>query len=337
MSVPVMTVFNSIGGSGKTFLVSHLAWMYADLGLRVLVADLDPKANLTVALLDEDRLEELWLEDVHPQTVFGCVQPLMKELGDIAAPHQENISDRLALLAGDVRLADFEDRLSSAWWQRAGDDERAFRVHSAFRGMMQQAAAAEQADIILMDLGPGLGAINRAALNSADYLIVPLSIDLRSLQGLRSLGARLRQWQPEWQARIQQNSAPDLKLPLGRVKPVGYIVMFRELRLDRPAQDHPRWLDRIPEAYRSSLLDEMPDEVNEQSLSVFEDPHRLALLNPYQSLMPLAQEARKPMFQLKPADGAGGAQLQAARNVYRDFQQLARELARRTGIALPPT
>ena len=49
MSVPVVAFFNNKGGVGKTSLVYHLAWMYADLGLRVMAADLDPQANLTSA------------------------------------------------------------------------------------------------------------------------------------------------------------------------------------------------------------------------------------------------------------------------------------------------
>ena len=36
------------------------------------------------------------------------------------------------------------------------------------------------------------------------------------------------------------------------------------------------------------------------------DPYQLGALKPYRSLMPLAQEARKPMFFLRPADGALG-------------------------------
>ena len=44
--------FNNEGGVGKTSLVYHLAWMYADLGLSVLAADLDPQANLTTMFLD---------------------------------------------------------------------------------------------------------------------------------------------------------------------------------------------------------------------------------------------------------------------------------------------
>ena len=46
-------------------------------------------------------------------------------------------------------------------------------------------------------------------------------------------------------------------------------------------------------------------------------------------------EAHKPRFHLKPADGAGGAHGAAVRNAYHDFSALARELAIRTAIDLP--
>ena len=56
MTVPVLTFFNNKGGVGKTSLVYHLAWMYADLGHKVIVADLDPQSNLTSMFLEEERL-----------------------------------------------------------------------------------------------------------------------------------------------------------------------------------------------------------------------------------------------------------------------------------------
>lgn len=34
MSVPVLTFFNNKGGVGKTSLVFHLAWMFAERGRR---------------------------------------------------------------------------------------------------------------------------------------------------------------------------------------------------------------------------------------------------------------------------------------------------------------
>ena len=51
--------FNNKGCVGKTSLAYHLAWMYRDLGLRVLVADLDPQANLSTMFLDEERFEDI--------------------------------------------------------------------------------------------------------------------------------------------------------------------------------------------------------------------------------------------------------------------------------------
>ena len=65
------------------------------------------------------------------------------------------------------------------------------------------------------------------------------------------------------------------------------------------------------------------------------DPHCLATLRDYRSLMPLAQEARKPMFHLQSADGALGAHLQAVARSREDFQALAIKIAHRTRLALP--
>lgn len=61
----------------------------------------------------------------------------------------------------------------------------------------------------------------------------------------------------------------------------------------------------------------------------------MAALRHYRSLMPLAQEARKPMFFLKPADGAIGGHAAAVQDCYRDFKKLAQQIAQRCGIVLP--
>lgn len=338
MSAILIAFFNNKGGVGKTSLVYHLAWMYADLGLRVVAADLDPQANLTAAFLDEDRLEALWPDGEHKDTIFGCIQPLLRGIGDIAEPHLESVEEpgallggQLALLVGDLGLSAFEDELSAVWPRCLDRDERAFRVISAFWRILQKAAVRSDANLILMDLGPNLGAINRAALIAADYVVVPLSPDLFSLQGLQNLGPTLRRWRGEWRERVVRNPAPDLKLPAGSMEPVGYIILQHSVRLDRPVKAYERWVARIPEVYRSDVLNKPRGE----KVAVEKDPYRLALLKRYRSLMPLAQEARKPMFYLKPADGAIGAHVQAVHDAYRDFGALAREIARRTGVALP--
>ncbi|HEU5376216.1 MAG TPA: AAA family ATPase [Ktedonobacteraceae bacterium] len=345
MSVPVIAFFNNKGGVGKTSLVYHLAWMYADFGLRVVAADLDPQANLTAAFLDEERLEVLWPDDNHPQTVYGSISPLLKGTGDIATPHIEYVDNQqpslfgspIALLVGDLSLSRFEDQLSDMWPRCLDKDERAFRVISAFWRIMQEAATLQRADIILMDLGPNLGAINRAALIAADHVVIPLSPDLFSLQGLRNLGPTLRNWRREWEKRLkewedlQRQEQIQLALPPGSIQPIGYVVLQHAVRLDRPVRAYDRWIEQIPLEYQKAVQGKSATN----NVAVRDDPNHLALLKHYRSLMPLAQEARKPMFHLKPADGAIGSHMQAVQGVYRDFRHLAESIAQRISLVFP--
>ncbi len=49
------------------------------------------------------------------------------------------------------------------------------------------------------------------------------------------------------------------------------------------------------------------------------------------NLAPMSMEARKPIFQLKPADGAIGAHVQAVQRSYLDFEGLAKRILEATG------
>ena len=91
--------FNNKGGVGKTSLVYHLAWMFAEMEINVVAADLDPQANLTSLFLNEDRLEEIWPIGKHPLTIQGVIDPLVRGIGDIASPHVEAISSRIGLIS----------------------------------------------------------------------------------------------------------------------------------------------------------------------------------------------------------------------------------------------
>ncbi len=338
MTCPSVAFFNNKGGVGKTSLAYHLSWMYADLGAKVLVADFDPQANLTAAFLDEDRREELWSpDDGIPQTIYGAIQPLIKGVGDILErPHLEEVDERITLLPGDLSLARFEEDLSQQWPHCLDRKERAFRVVSAFWRLLQRSAQSTGAEFALIDLGPSLGAINRAGLIAADHLVVPLAPDLFSLQGLKNLGPTVRDWRSEWQDR-KAKAPPDavgLELPPGTMEPAGYVVLQHAVRLDRPVKAYERWVRRVPITYAESVLDRQAAP----ALDFANDPECLGLLKPYHSLMPLAQEARKPIFHLKPADGAIGAHAKAVEGARRDFESLARRIAERCAlpVSLPP-
>ena len=327
--------FNNKGGVGKTSLVYHLAWMYADLGVTVVAADLDPQANLTSMFLDDYEMEELWTPDPPRQTIHGALVPLLRGTGDIAPV--ETISPRtpLELLAGDLALSGAEDEFSSQWPQCLDGSERAFRVITALSRALYRARADAEADLVLIDVGPNLGAINRAALIAADFVAVPLAPDLFSLQGLRNLGPTLRRWRKEWQQRLRGAGDTlglrDMDMPSGAMKPIGYVVLQHAVRLDRPVKAYARWMDAIPGEYRQSVL----HKSSARERSPDSDKHCLATLKHYRSLMPYAQEARKPIFSLTPADGAMGAHSVAANAAYTDFEGLAKQLLQRMGSPPP--
>lgn len=320
MTVPVLTFFNNKGGVGKTSLVYHLAWMYAELGFTVLAADLDPQSNLTGMFLDEERVGELWGAGGSRRTVYGALQPLLEGTGDIGEPHLERPQERLSLIVGDLSLSSAEDELSSQWPACLDRQPRAFRVISALWRIMQKAAASVCANIILVDVGPNLGALNRAVLVATDYVAVPLAADLYSLQGLRNLGPTLKNWRVEWEERLSRNPIRDLGIPKGTMQPIGYIVQQHGIRLSRPVKAYDTWVSRIPGEYAEHLLEgfEGPYPTSPDS-----DPHSLAMVKHYRSLVPLSQEARKPIFKLTTADGALGSHAVAAKNAYGDFKNLA--------------
>lgn len=322
MSVPVLTFFNNKGGVGKTSLVFHLAWMLSEMGKRVVAIDLDPQANLTSAFLSEDELEILWDPDnTAPRntTIYQCIKPLM-EVGDILAPQTRSINPRLQLVPGDLALAGFEDALSEAWPAAMGSANhyRPMRLLSAFWQVAQMAATEHQADMILADVGPHLGAINRSALIASDHVVIPLAADLFSLQGLRNLGPTLRTWRTDWKKRVDNWPNPAFALPAGAMQPVGYVLMQHTERLSRPVQAYKKWADKIPETYQKSVLNQT---VSPKIQPI--DGHCLARLKHYRSLAPMAQEAHKPIFQLTTADGAIGSHAQAVKQAWSDFKALA--------------
>lgn len=330
MSIPVLTFFNNKGGVGKTTLAYHLTWMFGEMGLRVLAADLDPQANLTSAFLDEDQLVDIWEESRdRPNTIFRCIQPLL-EVGDIRDAERVRVTREISLIPGDLALSGFEDELSTQWPASMGDANlvRPFKVLTAFWQVMQAAAAAHDADLILIDVGPNLGAINRSALIASDSVVIPLGADLFSLQGLRNLGPTLRSWRSLWNKRLDNWTHPTIDLPKGTMKPIGYIAQQHGVRLSRPVKAYNRWLNRIPLEYRQSVLGEDVD----QTPAIAEDPECLAMLKHYHSLIPMAMEARKPLFLLRSADGAIGAHSYAVQEAYKDYRLLAKKVLERIGL-----
>lgn len=321
-----LAFFNNKGGVGKTTLVYHLAYMFAEQGVKVLAVDLDPQANLTSLCLEEERLETV-CNSPHG-TVHQAILPLLQGTGDIGVVKAEPIRAGLFLIPGDLALAAAEGDLASQWSECLNSNPRAFLMVSAIWRIIETAALDCDAELILLDLAPNLGAINRSALISCDNLVIPIVPDFFSLTGLKNLGPVIRGLRKEWQERLPRNPINQLSLPQGAMQPIGYVVLQHGLA-PRRVVAYRQWMDQIPRAYRHSWLEQenATDEIQD-------DPNCLAYLKNYYSLVALSAQAHKPIFHLRPADGAIGAHVAAVQACYRDFHSLAKKIAVAVGVEM---
>ena len=213
----------------------------------------------------------------------------MDGTGDIEQPYLEGIAPRLSFIVGDLSLSAAEEAFSIQWQACLDRRPRAFYVISALWRILQTAANDRGAEIVLVDVDPNLGALNRAVLVATDYVIVPLGTDLISLQGLRTLGSTLRDWRNGWRDRYDRNPIPDLCIPDGLIQPIGYAVQQHGILLERPIRAYDKWVNRMPEEYARNLLDdnngpypETPEQDEKQAL---------ATVKHYRRLVPMARLA----------------------------------------------
>ncbi|AUX41250.1 chromosome partitioning protein [Sorangium cellulosum] len=323
-----LAFFSNKGGVGKTTLTLNIAHMLARKGKRVVTLDCDPQSNLSAGLLGGDELVDLWEGEVQSsrgRTVVSCIEPARQGSGEIIEPVLVSVADDLWLLPGHLDLSRFEQRLAEAWRTQAElDDERALDATTALDRLSDMAAAQVNADVVLIDVGPSLGALNRAALLACDAIVVPLAPDFFSVQGLATVGPSLREWRNEWEQRLRGTQRERVRVH--RFLPIGYIVQQHLARVDLLPTGYLRWLAQIPFHYHRFVLDEADAE---EELDIKDDEQCIALIKHLAGLAPIAQIARKPVFDLKQADGIGSSHLQAVARARVEFSELADHLIER--------
>jgi chromosome partitioning protein len=324
-----LLLFNNKGGVGKTTLAFNIGHMMARQGVRTVFIDYDPQCNLSAIALSEEELGSLWDSPASAgTTVARCLDLVRRGLGDLRAPELITVADDLWILPGDLSLSRFEQRIAESWPKvHASDNENAILVTTSLQRLSVMAAIARRADLVIIDVGPNLGALNRAALLAADAVVVPVAPDLFSIQGLKNVGPTMREWREDW------NRALERTIPRPQTRefePKGYVVQQHLARADRPVRAYDGWAKQIPEVFHEYVLG---TPAAERPPNIEGDPYCLALLKHFASLVPFAQQARKPIFDLKQANGIGGGQIQAVARARREFEQLVKTL--RGTLALP--
>jgi hypothetical protein len=213
------------------------------------------------------------------------------------------------VIAGDPRLALTEDLLATDWVQAVAGNTRGLRTSFVFSNLLEKC---EAYDLVLFDMGPSLGAINRAVLLSADYFILPMSIDIFSLRAMENISTSVNKWKRQLESGLSQNYELDeLEVldPRWNLKFAGYVSQQYTAKRDasgarRPVKAYEELMLRIPMTIEMNFVD--ADENN--GLTV--DEYDLGTIPNLHSLIPMSQSSRKPIFELKGSDGVVGAHFQ---------------------------
>jgi cellulose biosynthesis protein BcsQ len=203
-----ISIFNHKGGVGKTTLTFNIAASLADLGHEVLLVDADPQCNLSAYLIEAPVLDDLLDQSDDPvngETLWSAVKPVVDGAGGVKEITPIEIRRNLFLIPGDIRLSDFENKLSSYWTGCFQREVHGFKGTTAISGLVNSICRANKFEFVFFDTGPNIGALNRAILLDCDFFIIPVAYDLFSVRALRTLGRSLYDWIKDWRTILSLN------------------------------------------------------------------------------------------------------------------------------------
>jgi len=320
-----IALYNHKGGVGKTTLTVNIASALADKGYKVLLVDSDPQCNLTSYLFEESVVDSL-LDESDTQkgrTLWSVLKPIVEAEGNYnyVSPY-DTLVPHLMLLAGDIRLAEFEESLGLFWGECLQRRIRGFRGTNALSAFVNQCCHKFEIDYVFYDTGPNIGPLNRIILLDCDYFIVPVSCDLFSIRALKSLGHTLASWITDWRT-ITRLAPVDIYLMTGKPKFLGYIPQRFKIyggAITRISQKYIAKLEKVIFSEIVSILRDIDEGLVDKRAHVA----KLGEVKDFSTLIQQAQSEGVPLS--KTTAGTAGQKEQAARA----FDKIAKAIILKT-------
>ncbi len=174
-------VANEKGGVAKTTTAVSLGAVLVDLGYKVLLVDLDPQSNLSLAL------------GMEPNKVQYSSSNILIEQMPIVNVLRETSIPGLFIIPANNEL---------------GMAERFLPARQNYETLLQRALDQLQPDFdfVIMDCPPFLGSVTLNSLVALNLLLIPTQAEFFSIYALRNLMALVR--------RVRSQYNPDLKYRL---------------------------------------------------------------------------------------------------------------------------
>jgi chromosome partitioning protein len=174
-------IANEKGGVAKTTSTVSLGAVLVEMGLKVLLIDLDPQANLSLAL------------GMEPNKIQRGSANLLIEQAALSSIILESSIPGLDLVPANSEM---------------GMAERFLPNRQGYESILKRAFSQlnKPYDFVILDCPPFLGSVTLNALSSIDLLLIPTQAEFFSIYALRNLMALVR--------RVRSQYNPSLKYRL---------------------------------------------------------------------------------------------------------------------------
>jgi cellulose biosynthesis protein BcsQ len=299
--------FNNKGGVGKTTLLCNLA---ASLAIhkkqRVLVIDADPQCNASAYLLPQNELDAILLNGKH-NSIDSFYEPVRRGHGYPKETPSVFKSPRFGvdLIVGDPKLSIREDLLATDWAATRNGDPRGFQTTYAIKELITRLPSY---DLVLVDMGPSLGALNRSALLAVDYFVMPLSVDIFSLMAVSNILGSFANWKTALSSAIERHKAEEGHSFQIQGADVGWNLKFAGFVMQQYTAKKKEGARQAVEAFETII-----QQQNKELVSLCDffsvDPKQVDLgeVPTLSSVVPLSQQAHAPIFALGAKDGIVGS------------------------------
>lgn len=254
----------------------------------------------------------------------------------------------LFLVPGHIALAEDETSLGIA--QQLSESLQGLRnLPGSFSHLFELTAQQYNADYILIDLSPGLGAINQNLVATSDHFIVPCSPDVFSVMAVDSLARVVPRW-VDWAQRASQLEVlrdADYPFPEPDLTFIGVLVQRFRLRSGKPTKAFKNYFEMLNSAVDDTLVPALEKRGLMLPSSVYQgvgmhDGFVLSEISDFNTLIANSQQKRKPVFALTQDDvGRSGKlwgnQEHSIQNFHKTFDELATRVERLSTTPLRPS
>jgi len=201
--------------------------------------------------------------------------------------------------------------------------------------VLDRTAEHYDAEFVLIDMSPGLGAINQNLFTTSDFFIVPTNPDFFSVMAIDSLSTVIPRWQ-DWARRAAEN--PVLQdaaypFPKPQARFLGTVVQKFRPRRGTPSAAFAQWIVEIQERIDTLLIPALEQSGMLLDRELYgrcglEADFTLGVIADFNSLIAASQTHQTPIYALSAEQiGKAGVVLEAAEQSRDEFRSAFEAMA----------